>query len=477
MAGSPDARAATQGAVASTVLMAASRSLAFLLIVVATRNIETEGVARYSVVLAAATMCGILADAGTSTAITRLVSRAPDRAPAVLGGTLLASGLAGLVMYGLGFAYFAGTNTITTPGDWAVGGLQVVGAAVLSSLTAALAGHGELVRRAWVQFTAQAVSFGGGAVVLAAGGTVRWALAALAAGPVFGIVASIPGIFAVGAWPARLTIDRGEVRDLVHHSLPFAALAGMAVIVSRADLLLLAVLSDAAETTRYELAVRAIDSTSFVTLALATPAVFLLSRRLAVGDVEAAQRAFDVLTHTMFVLGVGLSALVAPLATQLSRVAYGSAYGSSGRPLAVLGSVAWATLLVAALGGLLTSSESPRKVVPLGVLMLVINGVLVAALLPPFEAVGAAVATAITQVLAVGIYARVALQLTGVRMRPPALRVVASGLVAAAAAWVTRDLPLFLPMALALGLYASGLLATGAVDRHDVGRVRQLLAR
>ena len=456
-------------------MMAAARVLAFAFALVATRVVGAEGVARYSVVLAAATVCSVFADLGTSTAITRLVSRMPDRAAAILGGTLLASTLLGIAGYALGFTYFLLADTAADAGDWAIGGLQVIGNATLSSLAGARAGRGRLVRRAAVQFIASGISFGGGALVLGLLESVDAALAVLAAGPAVAVFAAIVALRRSGAWPRRLRLDSAELRTLLSQSLPFAALAGTAVLIARADLLLLAVVSDAAETARYELALRTVEGLGFVTLALSPATVYLLSRRLAAGDVAAAQRAFDSLTQALLLAGVGLSAVIAPLAHPLAATAYGQDLRSVGVPLAVLAAFLWLAFRVAGQGGLLTSSEAPHRVIPLGLAMVGINLVLVVALLPAFDAAGAAWATVLTQAVATVLYDRTAVRLTGVRTALPPVRVILAGLLTAGVTWLSRDLPLVAAGAIGIATYLGAAWALGAIRREDARQLRALL--
>jgi O-antigen/teichoic acid export membrane protein len=251
----------------------------------------------------------------------------------------------------------------------------------------------------------------------------------------------------------------------------------MAVLVSRADLLVLGLVDTARETARYELAVRTIDGTAFATLALSAPTVFLLTRRLSAGDRDGAQRAFALLHRWLVVAGVGLTAVLVPLAEPLATFAYGSSYRSVGAPLAILGALVWAMFVLSALGALLTSSEDPARVLPLGLAMLAVNAVLVAALLPPFGAVGAALATVGTQAVGLVLYARTALRLTGVRTPLPDPRVAAAGLAAGLGAWIVRDGGLPVALVTAAALYAVGLVALRAVRADDVRDLRARLGR
>lgn len=464
-----------RGSVAATVLTAAARVLAFAFALVATRTVGAEGVARYSVVLAAATLGTVFADLGTSTAINRLVSRDPGSVRDLLGGTLLASTGVGAVAYAAGFAYFLLADTAADAGDWAIGGLQVVATSTLSSLTGALAGRGRLVRRAGVQFVAGGASFGGGALVLALDGSVDAALVALAAGPAVAVVAAVLALRRSDAWPRRLGLSRDAVAGLLKESLPFAALAAMAVVVSRADLLVLAVLSTAEQTARYELAVRSVEGLGFVTLALSPSAVYLLSRRLAAGELRGAQRAAEALHHTLLVAGVGLSALVAPLAWPLAALVYGDELRGVGTSLAILAAGLWVAFRVAAQGILLTSSEVPARVIPLGLAMVGVNLVLMAVLLPSLDAPGAAWATVGTQVVATALYSRTAARLTGVRVPLPSPRVLLPGVCAALAVLALRDLPLPVPLAVGAATYGGLLLALGGLRRGDLQRLRNLV--
>lgn len=466
-----EAWAAVRGSLAATILTAAARALALLFALVATRQLRFAEYAAYSVVFAGVTLGTVFADLGTSTAITREVSREPDRAEALLEvGIPLGFGL-GLAAYLLGFAYFLAGGAADA-GDWAVGGLGVVGASVLSSLTGAMSGRGRLVERAVVQFAAALVSLGVGTVVIAAGGSLTAALVALAAGPFLACAVAGIRLRALQVWGGRLRASVTEARRLLGAAAPLAALGAMAVVVSRADLLVLALVDSPQETARYELAVRTIEGAGFVTMALWSPTVFLLTRRLASGDRDGAQRAFDQLQRWALVLGVGLTALLLPLAYPLAELAYGDGYRSVGAPLTILAALLWASFVLSAQGGLLTSSEEPRRVIPLGLAMLGINVVLVAALLPPFGSVGAAWATVGTQVAGLVLYARTARRLTGVRTPWPDPRVLSAGGLAAAVAWATRDLGLLAAVPAGSITYAGALAGLRVVGLADLREAR-----
>ncbi len=239
----------------------------------------------------------------------------------------------------------------------------------------------------------------------------------------------------------------------------------------------LAILGDSRETARYELAVRAVEGVGFLPLALATPTLFILNRRLSTRDVDGAQRAFDVLFKAVLVLGVGLSAVLTPLASEITQFAYGSTYRNADGPLAVMSAVLWVSFLVAIQGGLLSSSQEPWKVVPFGAAMVVINLAAVCSLLPGFGAMGAAWATVLTQCVAAVLYAWVGLRLTQVRTRRPPWRIVLAGSLCAATAWRSADLGLTLAAALSMTVYVAGLVATRAIGRDDLRLIRGSLGR
>lgn len=476
MAGSEEARAAARGSLSAAALTAAARALALAFALVATRQLGSDDYAAYSVVFAGATLAIVLADLGTSITITREVSRAPDRAGPLLEAGVPLAVLLGLAGYLLGFGYYLAGGAADA-GDWAVGGLSVIGASVLSSLTGALAGRGRLVERAAVQFGAQLIALGGGAVVLAAGGSHDGALVALAAGPVVACAVAAWRLRVGDVWRGRVRLSIVEAGALLRLAAPLAALGAMAVVVSRADLLVLALIDTSSETARYELAVRTVEGTAFLTLALSAPSVFLLTRRLAAGDRAGAQRAFEVVHRWVLLLGVGISAVLVPLAWPLAELAYGDDYRSVGTPLAILAASVWAGFLLAAQGSLLTSSEDPGKVVPLGITMLLVNAALVAALLPPYGAVGAAWATVATQAIGLVLYARTARSLTGVRTPWPDPRLAVAGAGAAATALALRDVGLAAALPAGVVVYTGLVVVLGAVGRDDLDDARSRLGR
>jgi O-antigen/teichoic acid export membrane protein len=130
---SDDAKAAARGGLALAALQTASRVLGLAFVLAATHALPADQFGRYSVVAALVLIGGAVADFGTTTVITRRVSRAPGEAQPLLGGTLLASFLLGLVAWGgiLAFValarYPAGTladvgiggATLPSPRSWA----------------------------------------------------------------------------------------------------------------------------------------------------------------------------------------------------------------------------------------------------------------------------------------------------------------------------------------------------------------------
>src|SRR5437899_1617560 len=87
-ADSGDARAAVRGTAALAGFQAVGRLIGAAFMLLATRHLPPDQFGRYSIVTALLVVGGSVADFGTTSVITRQVSRRPDSSEALLASTL-----------------------------------------------------------------------------------------------------------------------------------------------------------------------------------------------------------------------------------------------------------------------------------------------------------------------------------------------------------------------------------------------------
>ena len=196
-----DARAAGRGVLSLFALQTLARALGLLFVVTVARAVAPEEFARYSVLTGVVLFGSLLADFGTTTVITRVISRDRDAADRWLSGTLPASFAFGLAAYAaaLVFASVAGYSSDVVI-DVALGGLALPLVSSLTSVLGALDGAGMISTRAVLSFVQTAGITVGGAVPVLLGGSIRAAAIAL---PVSAVCASLLAAFADHVPPAR----------------------------------------------------------------------------------------------------------------------------------------------------------------------------------------------------------------------------------------------------------------------------------
>lgn len=473
---SGEVRAAARGVVALAVLQTFGRAFGLSFALVATRVLDPSQLGRYSTVSGIVLFGGFVADFGTSLAITRWISRDPDATDHVLGGTLACSLGIGVVTYigAVTFALLAGYPEATTV-DVMIGALALVASAVGTSLFAAMDGRGMLDRRAVITFVQSAVVGLGGLTVLVLGYGVRAAVVMIAVGPFIAAVLAAMVLRRSGAWRSRVTLNVNASKQLLLDALPYAILAGLAAFTLRFDLVFVSVVSSAAETARYDLALRSAEALTYLGSVLAAPAIFLLTRRLERRDTEAAQRALNEAARFSYLAGLPLSGLLAVLAVPAVALLYGAEYANVSTPLAVLAGQLWLGLLVALLGSTVIAAGLGRAVIPVSASVALTGLVLDLALVPRYGATGAAVAAVAAQVVAVGGFAWFTYARVGLRLPwpgAPVLLATATAVVVTLAARASLGLAAGIA---GLAVYGALVVLLGAVTRTDVAVLRSAL--
>jgi O-antigen/teichoic acid export membrane protein len=470
---SGEARAATRGVLALAVLQTLGRAFGLSFALGATRLLVPAELGRYSTVSGIVLFGGFIADFGLSLAITRRVSADPRTTDQLLGGTLLMSFGIGSACYvvALGFAAVAGYPTATVV-DVAIGALALPIGAVATALLAALDGHGLIDRRALITFVQSGVVAVGGLLALAAGLGVRAAVACIPIGPLVAAVVATCVLRRSARWRSRPGFDARASKDLLLEALPYAVLAGIAAFTLRFDLVFVSVVSTAAETARYDLALRSVEAVTYLGTVIAAPVIFILTRRLSRSDHDGAQRALAQAARFSYLVGIPAAILLAIVAVPAVRLLYGTEYENVATPLAVLAGQIWLSLLVSLLGSAVIAAGLGKPMIPISAGVAVAGVLLDIALVPPYGATGAAWAAVGAQIVAVVGFSAFAWRRIDLWITLPHVGVLVAAAGAAVVTWLS------LP---SLGLAAAGvgalvyvvlLVVTRGIGRDDIAVLR-----
>ncbi|MGI8807852.1 MAG: oligosaccharide flippase family protein [Acidimicrobiales bacterium] len=472
----PDARAAAQGGASLLVLQTIGRLLGLLFVVIVTRHLPPDQFGRYSTVAAVVLLGNFLADFGTSAAITRLVSRSPEDADELLSGTLLGSLGLGLLSYAGVLVFATVSYSSTTAVDMAIGALAIPCAAMLSSLLGALDGKGMIARRASIS-ALQTFTVAAGAVPVLFGAGVRSALVAMALAPMICLLLAGGTAYRAGAWSWPLRLDPKQSLALLRTAAPYGLTGGLAALTMRFDVVLLSLVSSAAETARYDLALRLLEACTYLSTAFSGPLLFLLSRRLGSGDRDGAQRAFTEAVRLLYLLGLPLSMGLALLARPFVSIALGAEFSSAALPLAIMGAAQWVTWLICTQSALVMAGDSMRQAVRIGLWIAAATVVLDLCLVPPFGATGAAIAMVVSWAFSAVILHQFARRTTGVATVLPSARVVIPTVCMGVVVAGLRGYPLLVPVVAGILTYALGVSLSRAFTPTDFQRLLRLVRR
>lgn len=471
---SRDSTRAARGAVAILCLQGFTRLFGVVFIVVATRHLSTAEFGRYSVVAAVVLIGGFLSDFGTTAAITRSVSQDPSTGEAVLSGTLLTSLLLGAAAFVVALSYaLVAAYPSQVVLDIAFGSLALPIGSVASSLLGALDGFGHIASRAVFNALQSAVVTIGGSIVLWAGGGVRPAVVVLGLAPLVALVGASIALRRRSLWDGSVRWDGAETRRLLRLATPIAISGGITALTMRLDVLLVSILAGTAETAAYDVAVRAVEATAFVSTAIAGPFLYLLSGRAGRGDLAGAARAYGDGVRMAYVLGAPVSAILACLGAPIAAVAFGERFGDAAVPLAVLGSVVWVQYAAAIQGALTMSTSWLSRGVRRAAVSMSAMVLLDLLLIPTFGAAGAAWAALIATV-GLALAMRQLFDAGGVVTPLPSWRLVAAAAAMVAALLALRPWPV-LATGIGVLVYGAGLRVTRAVGLADLSRLVQML--
>ncbi len=471
-----DALAAARGGTSLLLLQTVGRLVGIAFVLVTTRRLAPAEFGRYSTVAAIVVFANFLADFGTSPAVTRLTSRSPRDAGALLSGTLPASLALGVLAY-LGTVVFALlAYSGQTVADVALGGLAVPAASLLSSVLGALDGVGLLTRRTVVVCLQALIVASGAAFVVFLGAGAPALVVTLAAAPWLGLAVAVVMARRAGIWH-RPHVDRERTRALLRAALPFAASGGLTALTMRFDVILLSVVRTSTETANYDLSLRLLESTAYVSTAICGPLLFILSRRIGESDREGAARAYAEAIRVIYLLGLPLSVALVVLARPVVTLSLGSSFAAAARPLAVMGAAQWLAFLVVAQGALVMAGDHVRPGVLVGLRIAALTVGLDLFLVPRFGAGGAAAAMVASWLYGAAALRRLHLRTVGIPTPLPPLSILLSTTAVAVTLVSLRHSSLAVVAPAGVAAYMLSLVLTGAVRGQDVHRLRVVLRR
>lgn len=315
----------------------------------------------------------------------------------------------------------------------------------------------DLIARCIVLQRALAAVLGVGAIVAGYG------VVGVAGGYALGVVAGL-------AWSAVLLrehVGAPHWRPSIHGwrrrarlSLPFATQDIFTVLLFKLDAVVLSILATEAIVGRYGSAYRLLESTFFITVALAaafSPMFTYLDR----DSDPPVNTAFASAVKLALVLLAPVAVVFACLPEPICRLFFGPGFEGSAAPLRILAPVVVILGVVGLASSMVVSRNRPSGIVRASGAMVVLNLVLNLVLIPPWGASGAATAMLVTETVFVFILLRFAAAAIEAPV-PWARTLLAPSLATIAMAAVVIALSATWGAALAAGLLAYGLVLVAA---------------
>jgi O-antigen/teichoic acid export membrane protein len=463
-----DARAAGRGAAALAIFQTVGRALGLAFVVIATREVSPTNFGRYSTVAALLVVVGFLSDLGTTAATTKLVSTGSD-ADRVLRDSLSACLALGFAAWGVGevAALIAYPHVVVV--DFAVLGVSLPIDACLTTLLGALDGSGAISRRAVLSFVRLGLAAITASVLVLTTHSIRLGMAGLAAGPLVALIACVVVVRRMGVWRGRVRLSPLHGLPLIVAAIPFAAISGLAVVNARVDVLVVSVLNSRAVTANYDIAVRVLEGCLYVIAAFSGPTLYIFSRRMAAGDHDGVQRAYDRTLRVFYLIGLPIAAVLITLGSPLVRALFGPAYHRAGLYVAIFGTQVWLMFVSGLQGMAVVAIPKMRQAVALIAGLNLVHITLQVVFIVVAGPVGGAVSYPVCQVISIGaqaVFLRRRAQLRTIRV-PPVGLLVATG-ASAGVALALRSQPVAFAAAAALAVFGGLLIATRTVGRQDL---------
>lgn len=295
-----------------------------------------------------------------------------------------------------------------------------------------------------------------GTAVLLAGGPVEAVAAVWVGAVMIGLAYSFWKLHQAGInYPVR--VSRGGMRAVALDSFGLGAAAVFGAVISRADIVILGLLTDSAAVALYGGALRLVESMQFLWAALALSAFPMLAR-LSATTTPTLGEAATVAVKVTLVVVAPIAVLYALYAEPILTAIYGPEFGEAGLILRLLAPTLVMAATTSVVTYLLTAQRRQKPIlIALGVAT-VVNLVANVAIIPARGAEGAALAMMITMIVFSALFARATVRVTG-RISP--IR-IAAGPVLAGAAMAAVGLGLGgSPLGVVPALAAFGLVLAG----------------
>jgi O-antigen/teichoic acid export membrane protein len=262
----------------------------------------------------------------------------------------------------------------------------------------------------------------------------------------------------------RPSADVGQWKRLLRASLPYGAATAFSVLYFRVAVVLIAVVSTAQETGFYSLAFRVVELATGVPYLLVFVAFPLLARAASANDDERLRYALQKMFEVALILGTVAAVSIGLGAPFAVAVLGGPGFDDAITPLVVLGTAVVGTFMVSTWSYALLSLHHNRTLIIANGSAVVVGTALTLALCAPFGALGAAIATAATEI-GLGIAYGIVLSRLRPDLRPDLTIVpkVAAAAALAVAVPVLLGLPSLPATLLGLALLTAVLLALRAV--------------
>ena len=268
------------------MLQTVGRCLALLFVLVATRVVAPSQFGRYSIVAGLVAFAGFIADFGSTTVITRMVSREPKSSDELLSQTLVASVVVGLVAYWSVIVYLAiGPYSSSLLVAGLIGGLAIPlkrRADVDARRTRWPRPH--RTATAIVTFVRLASS-GRRRNRRSGDGQDRAAISAMAVGPMVGCV-----LAAILTRHYRVEPGGSALTSVVHspssgwrRPTRCSGASGQWLAPGPAGAV---VVRGSGEVAQYDLALRAIEASTALGMVIGGPALYIMSGRLGSADID-----------------------------------------------------------------------------------------------------------------------------------------------------------------------------------------------
>jgi O-antigen/teichoic acid export membrane protein len=475
---SSDAASAVAGTAALGVLQGTGRALALVFVAAATRVVAPEQFGQYAIVAGLVTLGGFVADFGSTTVITRAVSREPHSSESLLANTIVASVGVGLLAYVAVVLYIVvGPYPQSLVTLVAIGALAIPADAAFTSVCGALDGHGLISRRAIASFVRVALMAGAGAIAIVVSGSIRPAIVLIALGPVGGLLVALWLARRHGVWSLRIRPNLRRSAELFRLAAPFALLGGIGALVARLDLLILSAIRPPASVARYDIALRAAESAAALAAVVGGPALFILSRRLGRADIEGARSAYREAVRFSYSAGIPIAVALAALARPLTNVVLGPEYHDVAPLIVLLAPWLVLSVLGAAQGAVVLAHGKLARALLLSLPVLGVALTLDVLLIPVLGPAGAAMASVGAELASCVVFDRLNHRTLGIHTPKPDVTLVLACMVAGILMYAaTRIGPSWLGL-LALPILPALLWLTGVVSAPDVRSLRRLIAQ